>query len=237
MEPLTVTRLLQVQKVIPLGERKVLVRALSSADLRAQSFAASLAGLRMKQRLADPDGDTYQALVMAALVFADRAQLTDWIMGFKLADLQREAFERHQEHLVPFPDDATEDERMATLAQREKVSEQLIADRTSYVVKGLDAYKVELADKTDAELQQLYVDQRLKDLINGEWRLARDSAELLHGVRSLDGEAYFASLDEAAQLPESVRQYLLSEVRSVNDIDPLNWSLPSSTDSPQAPGS
>lgn len=237
MDVITVDRLMQVRKEVPLGERHVLVQALSSADLRSQNMAASLAGLRMKQALADPDGDTYQALISASLVFATRDQLAEWCLGFKLSELQRQAYERHEVKFIPFPDDATEQERMDVLAQREQALEQLVTERAKFVKDGLEAYRLELEPLDQAALEKVYVTQRISDLINGAWRTARENTELLLSVRSLDGQPYFSSLAEVERLPESARQYLLAEARSVNDIDPLTWSLPSSTASPEAPGS
>lgn len=237
MDVITVTRLMQVRKEVPLGERRVMAQALSSADLRAQTMAASLAGLRMKQSLADPASETYQALVGSALAFASHEQLIEWCAGFKLNDLQREAYERHQPVLIPFPDDATEDERMNTLAQREQAAEQLAKVRAEFIEQGLKAYQEQLQAMAPAELEPIYLKQRIDSLINGAWREARENSELLFGVRGLDGEPYFENLEEVGRLPESVRQYLLAEVRTVNDIDPLTWSSPLLTASPEAPGS
>lgn len=237
MDPISVTRLLQVRKEISLRDQKVLVQALSSADLRAQSMAASLAGLRLKRALANPESDEYLGLVASPIAFAKREALAEWCLGFKLEELQAEAFEKIEVHLVPFPDEATEDERMQTLAKREAHEQEVILQRAKYIEEGLKVYREWLEHCSLSELESDYARLRVKSLVNGAWREARNHAELLYGVRRLDGEPYFSSLQEVAAVPGEAQLYLLSEVRSVNDIDPLHWSLPSSTDSPEAPGS
>lgn len=237
LHPITLDRLFRAEKPVELAGRQLVVRALSSYEIKCRFDEATLATLQVRRDVKLPDSRYYQLNIQSTLEAASDVELRELIARGTSGQATGEAVRDIQPEYVPYPDDASDEERAATLIGRQAQLDKAVQLRNEYVVNKTQAKLVEVATWARPELEREYIRLAIATLLDNTFGEIYNNAGLLYAVRQANGEPYFASLQEVAECDDRVRARLSIEVRSINEIDPLAWSGPSSTAMPPVAGS
>lgn len=113
--------------------RELTLRALSDFDIQARDDFALRAVATERKTLKDPDSDGYA--VFDWLEDATDEQLRNVILAVEQSSTIRQSFLDIQPQIIPFPDDADEQEKTDVLAQREAEARRVEDERTKFVEK------------------------------------------------------------------------------------------------------
>ena len=228
MEGITVDRLFRCVKEVELAGRKLTVRALSDIEMQMRYRAALLEKMRVVQALKNKDSDEYK-LVYLPLEEATDDQLRATLFSLKRRDFVREAEEEIVAPYIPFPDNATKEEEVEVLENRDKALKDANTARVESVKAKLEAYRELLKnserDKLLPQAQKIVVDNYSEgefqdEFLNQTLFLCMDGQLTLEDVRNLSTQA---------------KSRLMQAFVEVNDLDPLayhgGFAMASLTDS------
>jgi hypothetical protein len=216
---------------LPSGE-KVSVRVLSDAEIQARSEYALSEQLKVQDALRDDSTDLYR-LKVAPLLEATTEGLIETLAEVRRVDLMREANELFSLDFFPYPDDATEEEKLDTLRRQKDHESNVYATRAQYIVNGEISYRAKLADlpretlvaSAKSAATRLYV---IKAQIDAElYYTVATAYSFLRGARRW-------TMDQVTNLPGRVLDFLMTKYREVDNIDP--WELTKSLKTGSAGG-
>lgn len=237
LRPISTDRLFRSSKTVPIGPRTVVVRGLSTYDTRCRYEEALLASLDVRRELKDPASRRYRLSIAATLEAADDDQLRSLLVLAARNKAEIEAADEIKPEFAAKPDEATVDEERDVLERRAAAITAAADLRKKYVENKAANRQAEVAPWDHDQLVAVYVRTAADIAIDNAFGEAYSASGLLYGIRQEDGTPYFQTLDEVRALNDDARLLLSTELRLVNDIDPLAWSGPSSTATPPVPGS
>ncbi len=237
LHPITLDRLWRASETIELAGHKLVIRALSSYEIKCRFDEATLATLQVRKDVKQPDSRYYQLNIQSTLEAATDDELRALVVRGTSGQATGEAVRDIQPEYVAYPDDASDEERADTLAARQAQIDKANKLRTEYVVAKTKAKETEVMVWDRPALEKEYVRLAIATLLDNTWGEVYNNAGLLYAVRKEDGSPYFASLQDVAECDDRIRQRLSFAVRSINEIDPLGLSGQSSTATPPVAGS
>lgn len=101
------------------GGRKAYCRTLSDWEVRHRQEMAVVGSKHKRDELKDRKSDAYQTYI-APIQFAQRGDLEETIVALEQREFIRQTFEEIKANYVPYPDEATLEERHEVLEAREK---------------------------------------------------------------------------------------------------------------------
>lgn len=204
------------------GGETVTVRALSEYEMSARERHAQAEAARFVKRLSDEGSDDYAAIVLPILQSSHEARIAAMKIYFQ-TEARRVARERNAPNYIPIPDNATEEEERRILIEREAEIERVEARRRE------DANKI--YSELERSLEKMGEEEVLRVLIEKTKEYAamsvkaREMVSYTIHIATLrpDGSKRF-TLQEAREMPEGVREIILSAFSEVNNKDPLSLS-------------
>lgn len=205
---------------LPTGER-VSVRVLSDIETQERSEFAIAEQLKVSDALRNPESDLYRLKIDPLLTATDEG-LIETLAEVRRVDLAREASDVATLDFFPYPDDATEDEKLDTLRRQREHESNVYATRARYILDNEAKYREKLAqmsrqqllDNAKSAATRLYI---IKAQIDAElyYTVARAYSDL-HGSPRW-------TIEQVKNLPGRLLDFLMSEYRKVDAVDP--WEL------------
>lgn len=237
----TLDSLWRTKLPLTLGEETVWVRVLSDLDLQARDEHAILAMVRRRRVLETP-GTREHELYVESLDAAPDADLRTILGMAAQADLVREALRTIRTQVLPFPEEATDEEKARVIGERLAEDKRSQEERDAWVKEKLTA-----AQKGFVEMDRetLLASAREKQL-ETQGRLASSRgfqdysiyAATYHDAACL--ERRFGSPEEVSQLPTEVRNTLLdfyfSKVDTIRPLDLQRFQSTAGSESSSRPG-
>jgi hypothetical protein len=205
---------------LPSGE-KVSVRVLSDVEIQARAEYAISEQLKVSDLLRDPTSEMYRLKILPLLDATDEG-LVDTLAEVRRVDLAREANETIPMDFFPYPDDATEDEKLDTLRRQREHESNVYSTRARYIVDNEMAYR-----KKVAELPRETLVMNAKSVASRLYVIkAQIDAELYYTVATafstLDGKKRW-TIEQVKNLPGKVLDFLMSKYQEIDRTDP--WEL------------
>lgn len=209
----------------------VSVRALSDVEQRQRELEALRLSATLAERLKDEQSADYQSIILP-LLQGEPDALKNNLLAFKRIDATREAALTIRPRYLPFPDNASDEEKRDVVIAREKQNATIAEEKQVYVTKELEKTRLLLETLPDADLRH----QLKRYAINGSsYNLYSDEyirQTVYISTETEDGKRrYFASVDEVRRLNPKVRDFLWRAYVEVDSIDPFNLPSPSVTES------
>lgn len=229
MSDFTVDQLFRPRQPLTLGDQTVYVRALSDLEQQLANRVAMTEGGKQLRALRDPNSDEYLGLIEPIQDGADD-ELRASIGLLSVRRFQSEAFTKYPFRFQPFPENASEEEKAQTLEQRQEHLDGLRTNRKEYVEAELKKLKDALEPKDTASLRAETI-RLSRDASRREAYLSELKYQtLFYSVEHEDGTRYFASLEAVRATHGAILDALYNKFQEVNDLDPLAWKPPSSTE-------
>lgn len=203
---------------------KVTIRVLSDLDVQRRDEYALLHMARRRRELDDTSSEAYE-LFLSQIQTEPEDQLRALLLREKEWQLRREASLLFQPSLIPFPDDATDDEKMEVVNQREMETVEIAKKIEEYVAAPLTKYKDEIAEYSRERL----IDDSKISQVNAQIRLYHYRAFQDYTVyaSTYDDDnctrKRFKSPDEVAELHPDIRFGLISfYFNKVDTVQPID---------------
>jgi len=224
----TLDRLFRPNVPFEIGGQKFTIRALSDPEQNGRSMYATNRGRKIEKELADPQSDIYQYRIFV-LERMSVESLQALLRGNRAGEIRRDLERDKPPVYIPFPDEATEEEKRAVLDSREESEAKRVKDINDAVeVKSSEFFDKFLKDKAQAELFGMAKAQIIETLVLEQANMTFAHYTLYCAVMK-DGEQFFASPDEVAQMKDEVIFKMYRVAHEVNGIDPLALNGSSST--------
>ena len=127
---------------LPHGD-SVVVRTLTEAEVQLRDEASLAAGAQVEQRLRDKDGDEYKELIEPLTDMPPEA-LVEIVMAMEATVIKAQVDRDIPFKFIPYPDDATDEERMQTIIQQEEHEARVIKLRAEVLESKLRRRREEL---------------------------------------------------------------------------------------------
>lgn len=237
LETISQDRLFRTQKETTVAGKRLIIRALSSYEIRCRFEEATLASMRARRELRDPEGRRWMLSVGSVLESATDDELRSLIVLGERNQVSLQALADIQPEFTANPDGAKESELMDTQEAREAAIARANELRNKFVAARIAEKQEAVKTWEHDELVKEYTRLAVKTAIDNEYGETYSHTGLLYAVRNPDGSPYFGNLEDVRALDDNVRLLLTAEVRAVNDLNPLRLSGQSSTALPAGPGS
>lgn len=230
-----IDKLFRAYKEVELPNGTVLrVRALSDLEIRTIDQRALALSAEYREKLDRQDSDEYRALVYDSGKW-DEDAIIDMLEPYYRLQFVEEAARKIPYEYIPFPENASEEQRREILAKRQKSEEEIRKKRDKFVE---DSLKRKI-NKLRKLAHDQFVAETLKDIKEMAARLEystyRTLLILLAACEKEDGERYFSNLEEVMSVPERIRNELFLAYNEVSAIDVWELEKNSSTDTSQEP--
>lgn len=229
MGNITLDRLMRPRKevALPTGET-VVVRALASQELSLREAEATRAAALAEKEVRTPGTPRHDTYILRLETLSEEL-LRNQALEYASLDAWRRVEEVVKPDYIPEPEEATEEERRATVLKREEHLQQVAERRRLWVESAVATEK--------ARLEGLDRDRLLAEVTTRTHRLVGDLAYrekfLAYTKRTstlkLDGQPYFSSDEEALATHPAMDDLITRAFVEVNDFDPLSLSGTSST--------
>lgn len=206
---------------------EVLVRTLTEAEVSVRDLAATRASKDADDVLRDEESEENDELIKP-LADLNRTELEAVIMGFAMVALRRDVQEEYPYRYIPFPEDATEDEKEDTLRQRDEHEARVRQNRSEELSRRMTARRDELQELDDEQLH----DRAVKAMVRAQKLNARieefNVQTLCMACRNEKGEPFFKEdvvrrHGKRDGLNDAVYRKLLGVYAEVDTADP--WGL------------
>ena len=206
---------------LPNGEL-VTVRVLSDLELNAKRDYALAESVRVTEQLKNPESELYK-MKIGPLVDAGKDALVSILVDARRIELAREANDVYRMNFFPFPDNATEQERVDIMLKQKQHEQEVYQQRAQHIIEGEKAYREQISElpfetivkETQARAIQVYSVSVSSD------------ADLYYAIwcatETKDGKKRWESPEVIANLPMKVINFLRDVYREVDAIDP--WAL------------
>lgn len=200
----------------------IIVRALSDLDVQERRKVALLASEEEREELGNKEGDHYKELVVESLEDATEGVLREALLQFAVADLTRDAEDLLPFRFVPFPNDASLEERHGVLRQREEHEAEIRAERLKYVDQRVD----KLREKSLAWEYDVLLRETERKIVES-WIWAKYTQVFQYQTLVLscfkDGAPLFKCWEDVPKNSDKFVKRLFSAYREVDSVDP--WEL------------
>ena len=134
---ISVDDLFRVKSQVSVLGRDFWIRVLSEADTQARDEYAMRAMARRRKALATPGTPEHETYVESLDTQGDET-LRQALLAVEAAALSRQAQNEISARLIPFPEDASDEEKTTVLEQREKELERVHTERAEWLAKQIN---------------------------------------------------------------------------------------------------
>lgn len=199
------------------GGTTVYLRTLSDWETRQRTEAALIASTKKRRELRDPETMAH-ATYVEPINFASEEELRNTISALESRHIARDVVDEMPTPYIPFPDDASLEERQDVVDKREKAEETAQKRRKKAIEARAKKVRKGLAKKKKAHLLE-----RCKTAqINAQALVAYVEAFNRQGVfyscfkDENRTERFFESPEEANSLPPIIYEKLLAEYATID---------------------
>lgn len=226
---ISLDRLFRICKIVDMPDNtKVRVRSLSDLEMQDRNRAAIAARYVAEKRLKDKGSVEYQATLLP-MEDAGADELKASLLAYRKFEIEQESYEEFKRVYIPDPKDATDEEKLATLAQREASLKDTEEKRKAWVQKKLESYAEGIDKWEEAKLRKEGLKKTAEFFGREAYSERLIGRTLFTVVSNLDGTRFFESEQEVTSVPPGVVQRLYDAVVEVNSLDPLSLPGPSAT--------
>jgi len=223
---ITIDRLFRAMtEVVMPNDDVVFVRALSDSERKSRSMSALAAAVRLEDKLLDESSEEY-AVHILSLKRAERDELLSICEQWAITDAWQAAYKEVKDELIPFPDDATDEEKKAVIRKREKSEARTKEKREKLVEERVAKYRGEANKKEDEELRKEAITRRRMITAMIESQNEDYYVTVFLSTHKKVGDKfikYFESLYEVKQLDATVMARLYDTQKEVDSLDP--WAI------------
>lgn len=195
----------------------VYMRVLSDWETRQRTEAAIVASAQKRRELRDPESIAH-ATYIESIKWASEDDLRNTILALERRNITREAFDETEVPYIPFPDDASLEERQDVVDRREEAEK----DSDKRRQKTIDA-KVKSLSKALAKRKKAYLVKRCQTAQIDAQSVVTYVDEfnrqtLFHSCFKDEArkERLFESPDDANALPSLIYDKLLAEYTTID---------------------
>ena len=206
---------------------EITVRTLTDAESQIRDSAARAAAGAVEKRLRDSESEEYADL-MTPLQHADRDGMMAIIMSIAAITMSQEVQNEYPYRYIPFPDEATEEERREVIERREEHEARVRQSRSEELSRRLAARREELLILDEDDLRSR-AERALIATESFNNRVSEFYAQTVYmSCRNGDDRPMF-ELDDVRRhgrsdgLNESVYRRLLEVYQEIDQVDP--WVL------------
>lgn len=199
----------------------VTVRALSDLDVRERDRIALEASREKADELRDEQSEEYKELI-APMLDMDDSEMKAAIVAFQGRQYWRDIEAELQYEYIPFPDDATLEERQEVLRKREVHEEQVRKERATVIAKRIATFdeKVQIwtTEVLQREMQRRAVAAHSMAKYADVWNYA---TLVLACFRN--GKPLFETWEDVPEMSSRAVEGLFTAYRKVDSVDV--WEL------------
>jgi len=227
--------LCRVAKAVELPNGKRLrIRALSDTEQRERDLEALRVSAVFQKALRNEDSREYQAIL---LPFAESTpeEKRNALTAYRMLSAVREAAQNIRPRFIPFPDNASEDERRDVLNQRLEQMTKITEQRRAETERLVEETKRQVADLNGDGLSALLRKHAISASADGLYTDEFVNQTIYLASETEDGSArFYASPQVVRSLHAKVRNKLFDEYLEVDAVDPFLLTLPPATESSTA---
>ena len=205
---------------LPDGTR-VSVRCLSDIELKARDTHSLSHVARMTEALKDPNSEDYRNKIQALDNATDASLVETLVMSWR-DEWAREARDLLRVDFFPYPENATDLERVDVDRRQREHEQSVFTERAKYMINREMKFR-ETASGWDRDVLLRNIKQRAIGLYALDEGLQEQVYWTVWRSVELDGKTYWDSVDEVRQLTKTVIDRLTSVYREVDAQDP--WAL------------
>jgi len=228
---LTTDRLYRALLPFEFHGQALVARALSGPENDERNLHATRTAMLLERKLKDPESVEYWGNLRVYDEMAPET-LRELLLAFRRTTYRQDAVRDEPPTYIPFPENATEEQKREVLARRDEEAAAWGQRIDESVKRRMKSFEDSLATLAPEALLAQVKRAAIYNLTNAAANDAFVHYSLYLSIQTPQGERRFASVEEAAGLPDPVVTVFYQKVREVNEIDPLAWSGPSSMDLP-----
>lgn len=223
-----------VDKTLPNG-KTVRVRALSDVERRTCDMEALALSARLARALGDKESREYQAYILPTLLEGSDERKRDAIVAYRSLTAVRESNRTVQSRYIPFPDNATDEERREVIDKRQAESLAVLERRAAETKRLIDETRQQIAEMI-GETLDAKLEREAKNAISSGLYSDEFVRHTIYHACEFDGGAarFFASVEAVRSLPVAILNFLWDAYNEVDSIDPFLLASPSVTESSTA---
>ena len=199
----------------------VTVRALSDLDVRERDRIALEASREEADRLRDEASDGYGELVAPLLEIGDD-EMRAAIVAFQGRRYWRDIENELPYQYVPFPDDATLEERQEVLRKRETHEELIREERASVIAKRIAAFDEKVQSWTTEVLRREIQRRAIASHSLAKYADVWNYVTLVLACFR-DGKPLYKKWEDVPEMATRAVERLFTAYREVDSVDP--WEL------------
>lgn len=209
----------------------ITVRALSDLDVRERDRIALEASREKADELRDEQSEEYKELI-APMLLMDDSEMKAAIVAFQGRQYWRDIEAELQYEYIPFPDDATLEERQEVLRKREVHEEQVRQERATVIAKRIATFdekvKIWTTEVLQREMQRRAVAAHSMAKYADVWNYA---TLVLACFRN--GKPLFKTWEDVPEMSSRAVEDLFTAYREVDSVDVWELEKNFSTDTIQ----
>jgi len=213
-----------VKKKINIGEAELTFRVLSDLALQDRDEYAMLAMARRRRELDDPNSNAHE-LYIKGLEVAPDDELRGIVLLATQTDLQREAIRTIQQAPLPFPDNASDEEKADIVAKREAEPQRVLDEQNAFVTTRIEEFSKSIKDLNHDELVKMAKQKQFEQQARLVSIRAFQDFTVYASVFE-DWECtkrYFAKPLQVSELPTEARAaFVIAYFNQVDVISPLD---------------
>ncbi len=207
------------------------VRALSDLDVRERDRIALEASREEADELRDEESEKYKELIAPMLDMSDD-EMKDTIVAFQGRQYWRDIEAELQYEYIPFPDDATLEERQEVLRKREVHEEEVRRERATVIAKRIVTFDEKVQTWTtevlQREMQRRAIAAHSMAKYADVWNYATLVLACFRG-----GKPLFKKWEDVPEMSARAVEGLFTAYREVDSVDVWELEKNSSTGSIQ----
>lgn len=215
--PYSLDDFFRVRTEVSIAGRQIVVRALGDVELQACRRARLLAALARRKELKDDTLGEKEGWERDFAMEPEQA-LVETLRGYKVIEAEEALLVQQPLDSPIVPDDATREEEMEALGQRESVWKQYRADIRQKAEAAAEAVLTQLKQRGEDALRA----EAMKHLLIAQEQIAGQVAfnrSLLRYACSQDGKPMFQKDEDVGSLPSGITNRLMAAYIEVQGVD------------------
>ena len=210
----------------------VTVRALSDLDVRERDRVALEASREEADELRDEQSEKYKELI-APMLDMDDGEMRAAIVAFQGRQYWRDIEAELQYEYIPFPDDATLEERQEVLRRREVHEEEIRGQRATVIAKRIATFDEKVQIWTTEVLQREMQRRAIAAHSMAKYADVWNYATLVLACFE-DGKPLFRTWEDVPKMSSRAVEGLFTAYREVDSVDVWELEKNSLTDTIRA---
>jgi hypothetical protein len=199
----------------------ITVRALSDLDVRERDRVALEESRKEADRLRDEQSDGYGELIAPMLEMSED-EMRAAVVAFQGRQFWRDIEDELPFQYIPFPDEATLEERQEVLRKREAHEEEIRQERTEVIAKRLVAFNDKVQNWTLEVLKQEVMRRAVAAHSLAKYADVYQYMTLVLACLK-NGKPLFKKWKDVPEMSSRALEKLFAAYREVDSVDP--WEL------------